>query len=426
MRAGILAGGAVGFPFMVPFSVLGRGGIVPPSEKITMGCIGIGWQGGGNLKGFLEEGDCRIIAVCDVDRKHLQNAKRDVDAKYGNADCAAFHDFQDLLSRTDIDAVSLALPDHWHAIISIAAAQSGKDIYGEKPFSHDFREGVAMCQAIRRHKRIWQTGSWQRSEKHLRQACELVRNGRIGKVRRIEVGLPAGHTKLGASGDDFKIVTPPENLDYDRWLGPAPDAPFCEARIHKTWRWNLDTGGGQLMDWVGHHVDIAHWGMDWDRTGPLEIEGKGEFPPAGDVWNAPTKYYLTAMYPGEIPMIIAGGHPEIRQGVKWIGTDGGVWVDRGGLETHPESLREEKIGRDEIHLYRTNGHYRNFLDCVRTRQETITPAETAHRSAAPGHLGLIAMTLGRKIGFNPQTQEIVHDTTAEGMLGRAYRSPWRL
>jgi len=425
-RAGVLAGGAIGFPWIVPSSVLGRGGIVPPSEKIVMGCIGVGWQGEGNMKNFMALGDCRVAAVCDVDRKHLQNAKRDVDQKYGNSDCSAYPDFRELLAREDIDAVSLALPDHWHAIMAIETAKHGKDMYGEKPFSHDFREGVAMCEAIRRYKRIWQTGSWQRSVEHFRHASELVRNGLIGKEQRIDVGLPGGHSRMGLPDEDFQFTTPSDNLDYEMWLGPAPYAPFCEARIHKTWRWNLDTGGGQLMDWGGHHVDIAHWGMDWDRTGPLEIEGKGEFPSAGEIWNAPTKYYLSAVYPGGIPMIIAGGHSEIRQGVKWIGTDGWVWVDRGGMEIYPNAMMEEAIGRKEIHLYRSTSHYQNFLDCVRSRQDTITPAETAHRSATPGHLGMIAMTLGRKIYFNPQTQEIVNDSTAAGLLGRAYRSPWRL
>jgi len=425
-KAAAITAGTIGFPLLVPSSVLGRAKGVPPSEKILLGCIGVGWQGTGNMKDFLEEADCRVVAVCDVDRDHMLNAKRLVDEKYGNQDCATYSDFRELLARTDIDAVSLGLPDHWHAIPAIEAARSGKDIFGEKPFSHDFQSGRAMCDAVKRYKRIWQTGSWQRSERHFRHACELVRNGRIGKIIRGEVGLPDGHSDFGGTKGQDQIKEPPAELDYDFWVGPAPSRPYRVSQIHKNWRWNLDTGGGQLMDWVGHHVDIAHWGMDWDRTGPLEIEGTGDFPPASNAWNTPTRYHLTTIYPGGIPMIIAGGYDTIRGGTKWIGTDGWVWVNRRGMETHPAELQNEKIGPGEIHLYRTRGHGRNFLDCVRSRQETITPAETAHRSATPGHLGMIAMTLGRKIYFNPQTEEIVNDSTATGLLSRPYRSPWRL
>ncbi len=417
--------GAVGLAYIVPASALGQADSVAPSERITMGCIGVGWQGGSNLDSFIREKDCQIVAVCDVDKNHMQDAANRVNSHYKNKDCATYHDFRELLARGDIDAVSLGLPDHWHAIPAIEAAKSGKDIFGEKPLSHDLKQGRAMCEAVRRYGRIWQTGSWQRSQAHFRRACELVINGRIGKVTRVEVGLPSGHTDFGQTQGQEAICPAPAQLDYDFWIGPAPYEPYCPARVHKNWRWHLDYGGGQLMDWVGHHVDIAHWGLGFDYTGPHEIEGTGEYPKDG-LWNSPTKYRLTAKYPNDVTMIIAGGYGDIRGGTKWIGADGWVWVDRGGLDAEPKGILDEEIGPDEIHLYDSPGHWRDFLDCIKSRKTTITPCEVAHRSATPGHLGQIAMLLGRKVRFNPDTEQIIDDPTAASLLGHALRSPWHL
>lgn len=417
--------GVVGFPYVVGASALGRDGAVAPSERITMGCVGVGWQGGHNMRQFLGEKDCRIVAICDVDRNQLRGAVNTVNRKYGNKDCAAYGDFRELIARDDIDAVSLGLPDHWHAIPAIAAATSGKDIFGEKPLSHDLREGRAMCDAVARYGRIWQTGSWQRSQAHFRQACEIVRNNRIGKVHTVEVGLPSGHADFAGTAGQEEIVPPPAELDFDRWIGPAPYTPYRRALLPKNWRWVLDYGGGQLMDWIGHHVDIAHWGLGCDDTGPSEIEGKGEYP-KDKLYDSPTRYRLTAKYPNDVTMTIAGGHRDIRGGTKWIGDKGWVWVDRGGLEAEPKELPQEKLGPDDVHLYESPGHWRDFLNCIKSRKTTITPCEVAHRSATPGHLGNIAMWLGRKIRFNPETEEIIGDPTATAMLGRAYRSPWHL
>jgi len=421
-----IAAGAIAFPYIVPASVFGKTGGVAPSNRIVMGCIGTGWMGTDNLRSFLSEPDARIVAVCDIDTNHLTNAQNLVNTKYGNNDCTTYHDFRELIARADIDAVSLGLPDHWHSIPAISAAKSGKDIYGEKPLSYSLVEGRAMCDAVKRYGRIWQTGSWQRSQSHFRFACELVLNGRIGKVHTVEVGLPSGHTDFGRTAGQEAPESPPEELDYDMWLGPAPYAPYCPARVHKNWRWVLDHGGGQLMDWIGHHCDIAHWGMGTEYTGPVEIEGSGEFPRTG-LWDSPTKYRVTTKYANGITMIIAGGHPDIRGGTKWIGSDGWVWVTRGNrIEAEPENLLNEIFGPEEIHLYHSPGHWRNFLDGVKTRKTTLAPCEVAHRSATPGHLGKIAMNLGRKIRFDPDTEEILNDATATKMLSRPMRGPWHL
>lgn len=421
----VAAVGVAGFPSIVPASVLGKSGAIAPSDRIVMAAIGFGMMGIPNMESFLSKDEVRFVAVCDVDENHLQRARNIVNEKYGNKDCATYHDFRELCQRKDIDAVTIAVPDHWHAILVIACARAGFDIYGEKPFSHELMEGRAMCDALRRYNRIWQTGSWQRSVANFHQACELVRNGRIGRILKVEVGLPSGHTDFGRTKGQETMGIPPKHLDYNFWLGPAPYAPYCPARVHLNWRWNMDLGGGQLMDWIGHHVDIAHWGLGFDYTGPIEIEGSGEFPRKG-VWNSPTRYYLTAKYADGTPMVIAGGHREIRSGTKWIGEFGWVWCNRGGLEANPSYLLKEFIGPNETRLYKSRDHYQNFLDCVKSRQQTITPGEVAHRSASVGHLGVIAMELGRKIHFDPATESIIDDPEATRLLSRSYRSPWHL
>lgn len=422
----LAAASMVGFPTIVPARALGRSGSIAPSNRIVMAGIGFGTMGLGNMKSFLNKNEVQWVAVCDLDGEHLLKAKNLVDSFYRNKDCAVYHDFRELCLRKDIDAVSITIPDHWHALVSIAFARAGFDIYGEKPLTHSLREGRVLCEAVERYGTIWQTGSWQRSEANFHRAAELVRNGRLGKILKVEVGLPFGHQADPKTAGKETIEPPPKHLDYDLWLGPAPYAPYCPARVHINWRWNMDYGGGQLMDWVGHHVDIAHWGLGFDYTGPIKMKGKGVFPRAG-VWNSATDFFLTATYADGTPMVIAGGYPEIRKGVKWIGERGWIWCERdGALEADPQGLLKEYIGPEEILLYKSTDHYQNFLDCVRSRQPTITPCEVAHRSASVGHLGVIAMEVKRPLSFDPDTESILGDPEASRLLGRSYRRPWQL
>ncbi len=400
------------------------------SGRITMGMIGCGWQGGSNMGGFLNHANCQVVAVCDLDRNHLNEAVTTVNAHYKNQDCKAYHDYRELLARPDIDAVMLATPDHWHALVAVEAARQGKDIYGEKPLARTIAEQQAMVKAVQKSKCIWQTGSWQRSEKHFHYAAEIVRNGLIGKIKRVEVGLPSGHSDFARTKDKNQVTEPPAELDYDFWCGPSQKLPYIEARLHKNWRWNYNTGGGQLLDWIGHHCDIAHWGMDCDNSGPLEIEGKGEFPPRDAVWNACTRYRLTAKYPNDIEMVIAGGHSDIRGGTKWIGTDGWVWVNRNNAfeASNPEweDTRSLPAELRKVKLYESRDHFGNFLDCVISRKPTVTPVEVAHHSAIPGHLGLIAMLTGRRIKWDATQEVIIGDADASKLLTREYRGPWKL
>ncbi len=415
------AGTTWGFPTIVNASALGKGGRTAPSNRIIMGVLGIGWMGGGNLSGFLEKDDVQIVAACDVDQGHLDGAKNKIDEHYKNTDCAAYKDFYEMYARGDLDAVCISLPDHWHSIPSILAARAGMDIYGEKPFSYSLPEGRAMVDAVKRYGRVWQTGSWQRSRDDFYRACELVRNGRIGTVRRVEVVLGGGHHDFDGTNGRFTAEPVPPGLDWDRWLGPAPWAPYSAGRMHKNWRWNLDYASGMLLDWVGHHLDVAHWGLGLDETGPVEIEGTMDRPEG--IWNTPKTFDFTCRYANGVVMQIASHG---KHGTKWIGDRGTVFVTRGALEAEPSALLDEPIGPGETRLVKSDDHYQNFIDCVRTRQTTITPAETAHRSASVGHLCLAAGKLERKLRWNPATEQFVNDPEADRILSRPMRSPWHL
>lgn len=424
-RTAATAAGAVAFPYIIPASALGADSRVAPSNRVVMGCIGTGSQGSGNMRGFLEFDEVRIVAVCDVDGQRRGDAKRTVDEHYKDQGCAEYSDFRELLARNDLDAVSIAVPDHWHAIPAIAAARSGRDIYAEKPLALTIPQGRAMADAVRRYGVVWQTGSWQRSQAHFRHACELVRNGRIGAVHTVQVGLPTGPT----CGPQPEMPIP-EGFDYDFWLGPAPYAPYTKERCHWNFRWILDYSGGQLTDWAAHHCDIANWGMGTEYTGPVEVEGRGEYPRDG-LWNAATNYRFDCVYPkGASPVSPDGFIMQVSNGfgggARFEGTEGWVHVDRGHLTTHPASLKDSKIGANEVHLCDSRNHMRNFLECIRTRAETITPIEVAHRAISIAHLGNIAMLLERKVKWDPANERIIDNPEAERKLNRSMRAPWHI
>jgi len=420
---------AIAAPTIIPASAWGAEGRPAPSERIVIGIVGWGMMGPGNTKGLMAHKDCQVVAACDLDKRPLQQAVDAINQGYGNKDCKAYHDYREMFARKDLDAVMIAIPDHWHALAATEAARQKKDIYGEKPLARTIAEQQAIVKAVQQNKCIWQTGSWQRSEANFHKAAEIVRNGMIGKIKHIEVGLPSGHNDFKRTKDKMSITQPPPELDYETWVGPSEMMPYIEARLHMNWRWNYNFGGGQLLDWIGHHCDIAHWGLGFDNAGPLEVEGMGEFPPKDAVWNTATKYRCELKYPDGITMTIAGGYDNIKGGTKWIGTDGWVWVNRGGFAASNSQWEEWHDVPEEarkIKLIKSRNHYRNFLDSVRSRQPTITPAETAHHSAIPGHLGLIAMMTGRKIKWDAKKEQIIGDKEASKLLTREYRKPWKL
>ncbi len=425
------------------------------NNKINLGVIGMGWQGPSNTKSFLELDDCQVVAACDIDKGNLRAAVKMINDHYGTEDCKAYHDYRELLARPDIDAVMMAVPDHWHEIVATEAARNKKDVYGEKPLGHTIAEQQSIVRAVQANGIIWQTGSWQRSVPTFHKAAEIVRNGLIGDVTRVEVGLPGGNidfdglkkdvlTRFAANGEEAKslesivpgskawellVSPPPADLDYETWIGPSKMEPYMRVRSHKTWRWNYNTGGGELLDWIGHHCDIAHWGLGFDESGPSEVEGTGDLPPANAVWNSAPKYRFELKYPRGVTMTIAGGYPDIKTGVKWIGTEGWVWVDRGSFETSKPDLKQGKnLPRElrKVKLYTSGNHQQNFLECIRTRQKTVTPVEVAHHSAIPGHLCSIAMHTGRKIRWDVKQEKILGDAEATKLTTREYRGPWKM
>jgi len=418
-----MTAGAIVFPYIVFSSALGKDGSVAPSNRIVMGAIGVGSQGTGDLRGFLGKKEVQMVAVCDVDMAHRDGAKKLVDEKYGNSDCKTYLDFRDLIGRGDLDAVQLAVPDQWHSIPAVAAARAGLDIHAQKPLARTIREGRAICDAVERYGRIWQTGSQQRSNSTFHHACELVRNGRIGKINKVEVGLPTGGTHGPA-----KMLPIPEGLDWNMWLGPAPWRPYCDfgrGGCHYQWRWIMDYSGGQLTDWAGHHIDIAHWGLGLERTGPVEIEGRGVYPREG-LYDVPYEYKFTCKYANGLTMVVAN-NKQLEQGAKWYGESGKwIYVKRGKLEANPPSVLKEVIGPDEIKLYESQDHKQNFLDCIKSRKEPIAPAEVGHRSISVGLLGEIAMLTERKLHWDPEKEIFLNDEQANRLLSRPMRSPWHL
>jgi predicted dehydrogenase len=433
--------GVLSFPTIVPASVFGQ---KAPSRKISLGIIGYGMMGPDNTRRFLQHSDCQIVAACDVDQKHLDLAVSDVNTHYGKQACRRYTDYRELLASREVDAVMLAIPDHWHALVATEAANQKKDIYGEKPLALTVREQEAIVRSVQKNEVIWQTGSWQRSDTSFRIAAEIVANGLIGKVQRVEIGLPSGHKDFAQTADQRQVVPVPAELDYDRWLGPSAFSEYIPARVHRNWRWHYSTGGGQILDWIGHHGDIALWALGMDRVQPLKVcTLQADLPPVTDLWNTATRFKSEVTYPGDITFTIAGGHDDIRPGVRWIGSDGWVWVDRGGqfdcskAELRvPVKRREGKqvinaakapvLGDDVIRrpLYRSQNHYRNFLDSIATRQPTITPVETAHNSTLQGHLMLISHRVGRNVEWDAARADITNDPEASRLLSRPYRQPW--
>ncbi|MCX6236327.1 MAG: Gfo/Idh/MocA family oxidoreductase [Bacteroidia bacterium] len=422
-RSAAVATGALILPQIIPSTALGMGGKLPPSDRIVMGAIGTGSQGTSNLKGFLGRvKELQFVAVCDVDTSHSAKAKGLIDEVNKNNDCRTYGDYREFLEKEKLDAVSIALPDHWHGIIYSSAANKKLDIYGEKPLARTINDSKAIVSAVKANNIIWQTGSWQRSQEHFRRGAELAINGRVGKIIRVEVGLPDGGKGIGTP----PVLEAPAELNWEIWLGPAPKVPY-RGVSHWNWRWILDYSGGQLTDWSGHHIDIAQWGIGMERSGPIEISGEGVYPRDG-IYNAPVEYDFTCKYANGIEMRVANASRlRFGMGATWYGEKGWIHVDRGNvLKASDPKILEEVIGECEIHLYKSDNHIGNFLESIKSRGETVAPVEIAHRSISVGLLGEIAMTTGQKIQWDPVKQEMIGNLIASRLLSRPYRQPWSL
>lgn len=433
------AAAAIAAPTIIPSSVLGKNA---PSNRITMGFVGLGNRGIGVMESFLKYDDVQGIAVCDVDKHHVRvsNGKtsRDYGVEAGKAamekahgdrmqsgewkGCDTYHDFREMIARDDIDAIQVATPDHWHAIIAMAAVKSGKDVYCEKPVTHLYAEGHALHREVARQKAIFQVGSQQRSGKEFQQAVNLVRNGVLGKISKVEVGLPKGHNE--PEGDPT-IKEPPSDLDYDFYCGPSELIPYMDCRVHWSWRWHLNFGGGQLMDWIGHHNDIAHWGLGLEKGGPVSVEAKNWTFPKTDVYDSPVDYDVLSKYEGDIELLISSRNP---MGAKWIGeNDSWVHVTRGKITASNEEWLKDDFNAGDWKPYKSPGHQRNFVECIKSREETIAPAENGHRSITPGHIAYVSHGLGRAIQWDPVNEKVVGDDSAqEKLMSLPYRGDWKL
>ena len=412
--------GLLAIPQIIPSSALGKDGHTAPSDRIVMGAIGVGSMGTGDMKNFLRKEGVQYVAVCDVDRNHLSRAKKLVDDKNGNKDCNMYLDFREMLDKEKFDAMNIALPDHWHAIISVAVAEKGIDIYGQKPLARSVEESRAIVDAVEKNNIIWQTGSWQRSRANFHRAAELVINGKVGEIKYVEVGLPDGVRSIGTP----PVMPVPEELDWEMWLGPAPEVPY-RGVCHWNWRWIMDYSGGQLTDWAGHHVDIAHWGLGLDRTGPVSVEGEGVYPREG-IYNVPVEYDIKCQYANGIKMRVANrSRLKYGMGVTWYSDKAWLHVSRGNtLFASDEKILEAKIGPNDKHLYKSTDHEQNFLDCVKSRKETITPAEIAHRSISVALIGEIAMLTQARLEWDPEKEKFKNNLYANRLLVKPYRKPW--
>ena len=394
-----------------------------PNDTIQIGLIGCGGQGQGDARNAENLG-AKVVALCDVDANRLESAKRRFEGAQG------YHDFRELLQRKDVDAIVCGTVDHWHTLVSMAAMQAGKDIYCEKPLTLTIDEGKHLVKVQEQTQRVLQTGTQQRSSVHFRLACDLVRNGRIGKIEKVEVWIPAGLRE-----GPFQTSEVPEGFDYDFWEGQTPDVPYVKERTHIRFRYWWAYSGGTMTDWGAHHNDIAIWALGMDHSGPVSVEGKQlvEMIPGG--YTAASEYAVTYTYANGI-VHTCNSTPDSEwngavknpngqlHGIKFIGSDGWIWVTRGEIKASKRSLLTEKLPDDAERVYQSNNHMGNFLDCVRSRKATICPAEVGHRSASICHLGVIAIRLGRKLRWDPVKEEFVGDAEAQSYVARPMRKPY--
>ncbi len=394
-----------------------------PNEAIQIGLIGCGGQGRYDAKNAQGRG-AKVVAVCDVDAGHLATAKNEFPGAEGYAD------FRKLLERKDIDAVICGTVDHWHTLVAIAAMKAGKDIYCEKPLTLTIDEGKHLVEVQKQTNRILQTGTQQRSSIHFRTACDLIRNGRIGKLQKAEVWLPAGLRQ-----GPFQTSPVPEGFDYDFWLGQTPKVDYVKERTHFSFRYWWEYSGGTMTDWGAHHNDIVLWALDMDDSGPVSIEGKQLIDMIPGGFTAASEYEVTYTYANGIVHTCKStkdsdwdGSTKNRDGqlhgIKFIGSDGWIWVTRGLINASERSLLAEELPSDAKRVYESNNHMGNFLDCIKSRKTPICPVSVGHRSASLAHLGVIAIRLGRKLNWDPVKEQFVNDAEAQSFASRPMRKPY--
>jgi len=432
------AAAALALPSIVPARALGAQGAVAPSNRIALGFIGLGTEGKEkNLRRFMAEPDAQVVALCDVHETRLRSAHLAMQAFAPEPDieqfrgCMTTRDWREVIARDDVDAVVISTPDHWHALIAAAAAQAGKDVFCKKPISHTIHEGRVVADTVRQYGSVFQTATEFRSIADYIRACELVRNGRIGTLRHIETNLYRGFgTPDVTLSPLWKPMDPPEDFDYDMWLGPAPDAPFTLKRCHGTFRFIYDYGGGNITDWGPHINDIAQWGNNTDRTGPVNIEAVATFPNEG-LFNTPTDFEVTYRYANGVTFACKTVGPELdKHGgclVRFEGNDGWILADANGVQASSAAILNSVIAPEEIHLRMCpQGEHRDFLDCVKTRGKPKGNADAACNAHIVCHAANVALHLGRTVKYDNTKNEFIDDVEANRLRSEALREPWRL
>jgi hypothetical protein len=413
-------------PSIVPASVLGAAGRPAPSNRINCAVIGLGDRGSQHTGALCGMGDSQVLAVCDPYRSKGQQWKKRVEDHYAKAadagsykGCAAYQDFREIIARPDIDAVAIAAPENWHVLISIAAMRAGKDVYCEKALSLTVAEGRAVCEAVRRYARVFQIGTQQRSERGFRVACELARNGCLGAVHTVNVSVPGGRSLPVA-----KPSTPPPDIDYDLWLGPAPWTPYNDNKCTYNWYFISDYCAGWIQSWGVHHIDIALWGQPVLMDSTMDVEGMATFPTEGQA-NTSINWKVEAT-PKKGPKLVFTDDQTGKHGVRFIGDKGWVHVVRGGISAEPEELLEVKLKSTDERLYESSNHMQNFLDCVKSRRDPVAPVEGGHAATTLTLISDIATRLQRKLTWDWKAECFLNDAAANAMLSRAMRSPWKL
>lgn len=427
---GTVAGATLLAPTIVPSSIFGANA---PSNRVTVGMIGMGRQAYySNVKSFLSFPDVQVVAVCDVDAWRLESGRKAVADHYAKdrsagtfKGCAVFRDFRDLLARADIDAVMVSTPDHWHVPISLAAVKAGKDVSCEKPLTLCIEEGRILSDTVRRYNRVFRTDSEFRSHACFQRTCELVLNGRIGKVHTIRTGVPVGDV----AGPVEPTMPVPEELDYEMWLGPAPVAPYTVNRVHEPhkydrpgWMRVRDYCEGMVTNWGAHLNDIAQWGNGTDRTGPVEVEGTGKYPQDG-LWGVLLDFEIQYKYANGVHLFYNTSRPYVR----FEGSEGWIEADYNtrAVKAQPQSILDSPVKPDEIHLP-LKDEKRDFIDAVKTRGQTLEDAEVGQRTTSLCQIGHIAIQVGHKLRWDPQAERFTNDDAANRLLGRPMRSPWSL
>jgi len=426
-RRDFLKAAAAAAPYVLTSNALGAAGQPPANDRVVVGCIGTGGRGRFNMSGLLTQGG-HIGIVCDVNATAREAAIAEIEKFYHCrgvtekfAGCPTTSRHEEVIGRDDVDAVMIATPDHWHVPIAMDAVRAGKDVYVEKPLGISIAQGQALRDAVHRYGAVFMHGTEQRCMRQFRHACELVRNGRIGALKSIKVGCPGG--KVTGSHPPEPV---PEGLDWDRWLGPARAVPYTPARCNGgSWYFISDyAASGFIAGWGIHHIDIAQWALDADDSGPVSIEGTGVLPPDG-LYDTPVSWHIDYTYANGVKLDFRD-NKQNRQGVLFEGTEGWVHADRQAITAEPQSLLTTVIRANEVRLPHWDNDDRNFLDCVRSRTETASPVEAAHRSTSVCYLGDIAIRLGRKLEWDPRAERFVGAPDADRMLTRPLRAPWRL